>query len=253
MSRKLISDTHGAPDDSDVLKQAGMFRIDDMAELAVRLGSPVDYNKYGDVIFYDTFEDGLVKTIHNLLIINGYVRIYGDAAKSGGCAAIVNSGTGITPVSNLQYYLHYPLVVSTGFKVSFSMDGNVVRAYFEMFLYDGSDCQQFGVYYDYAGSDLYIRIPGGGLLKIDDNVPFYPILGCFHELKLIVNYELSRYVKLFFDHLEYDLSSYSPNIPASVIEPMLMIRVRCEGNGITAGNMCVDNVVVTQHDLVTGM
>jgi len=48
----------GAPDDSNVLSTSTFYRLDDMAELAVRLGSPVQYLRSGNIVFCTTFEDG---------------------------------------------------------------------------------------------------------------------------------------------------------------------------------------------------
>ncbi len=253
MSKRLISDAHGAPDDSDVLKQAGMFRIDDMAELAVRLGSPVDYNKYGDVIFWDDFESGLVKPISAATGVGGYVRISGAGAKSKGCSVVMCSGTGADPTVMLGYILHYPLLVSTGLKVSFALGTDVYRCSFGIILEDGTGLTQFELRYEVAGDDLYIISAGGVYQLIDGSLDLYQSPKCHHDLKLIGDYNLSNYVSLFIDHLEYDLTAYPGYSVAGAMQPCLVIQAICEGDGITPAYLYLDNLVVTQHDLVTGM
>jgi len=50
---------HGAPDDSNVLKIGEDYRLDDLSELAARLGSIVNYRRTGDVYFMEDFSYGL--------------------------------------------------------------------------------------------------------------------------------------------------------------------------------------------------
>jgi hypothetical protein len=239
---------HGAPDDGDVLKYPLTYRLDDMAELAVRLGSSYDYHRGGDVIFLDDFEYGLVKAIVSPLSVFGYVRVYGGTARGGGACAILNSGTVGGYYSDLKYELHYPQLVASGLKVSFSLDGNVKQACFDLFFYNGSQYQQFGVTYDQSVKHLLLWTEGGVQVVLDDAFSLYAVLECFHDLKLVFDYKSTKYIRLYLDHLEYDLSSYTSNIQSSVYGPAVLLRIRCQGNGVVAGNMCVDSIVVTQHE-----
>ncbi|GAI60610.1 unnamed protein product, partial [marine sediment metagenome] len=50
---------HGAPDNFEVQQKVTTFRLDDMAELAVRLGAVNSADRLGDVYFFDNFANGL--------------------------------------------------------------------------------------------------------------------------------------------------------------------------------------------------
>jgi hypothetical protein len=50
----------GAPDFSNIRKEALVHRLDDLAEASVRTFIPIVYDRLGDVIYFDSFESGFV-------------------------------------------------------------------------------------------------------------------------------------------------------------------------------------------------
>ena len=51
--------THGVQDFGASSGQNSTYGLTDLGELAVRLGSPVSFDRRGDVVMMETFEDGL--------------------------------------------------------------------------------------------------------------------------------------------------------------------------------------------------
>jgi len=52
---------HGTPDWGVTASKKTIYSLHDMGELAVRLGSIVSFDRRGDVIFSDSFQNGLGK------------------------------------------------------------------------------------------------------------------------------------------------------------------------------------------------
>jgi len=76
----------GAPDDSNVLSTSTFYRLDDMAELAVRLGSPVQYLRSGNIVFCTTFEDGFNRLSYHAPVLGGSVSLVNSLVLTGGAA-----------------------------------------------------------------------------------------------------------------------------------------------------------------------
>ena len=59
---------HGAPDWFGTTPQGMVHRVADLAELAARLGSPDVFDRRGNVLFMDSFENGQNNWSHGALV-----------------------------------------------------------------------------------------------------------------------------------------------------------------------------------------
>ena len=55
--------SHGAKDYSNIANVGNLYRLDDLAELAVRLGSPIAYDRRGQLQWVYSFDDGLTPVL----------------------------------------------------------------------------------------------------------------------------------------------------------------------------------------------
>ena len=118
---------HGQRDWSNIGAEELVFAMDDMAELAARLGSPITFNREGNVLFVSTFEHGVA----------GFgTTPGGDDAEivtsalwsrtSGYCCKLVAGKT--TPYYALIYKTFpYPTLGSYGLELSFLLDTDLGR------------------------------------------------------------------------------------------------------------------------------
>ncbi|GAI56753.1 unnamed protein product, partial [marine sediment metagenome] len=78
---------HGQPDFGMYQIAKTIYRLADMGELAVRLGSIVTHDRRGDVIWMDNFDSGIAKWYQFASDDDGLVEWSAERSRSGGFSA----------------------------------------------------------------------------------------------------------------------------------------------------------------------
>lgn len=203
--------THGAPDDSDVVKRGDVYRLDDMAELAARLGSPAAYHRFGTVVWVDAFDGGLGGWDVDESAPDTSVYVQSDYCVRDGIAAELLNASYTHTVPDIHRRSGYYPDTLIGFSVIYACDG--AGSYVQIDLGYVAN----GVFYD--GSIRILHASGEVTYK--DSVGDYVALGTFgtmddsawiwYPVKLIVNTETGCYERLFIASTVFDMS----NIPMS--------------------------------------
>ena len=79
---------HGARDFGIYAPKETIVTIEDLGELAVRLGSPVNYDRKGDVVWVDGFEDGIDKWDIDLTLGRGSFTWESAHSRDGGFSGL---------------------------------------------------------------------------------------------------------------------------------------------------------------------
>jgi hypothetical protein len=241
---------HGARDDGDILKDAGFYRLDDLAELAWRLESPVDYQRYGDAVLYDDFSSGLAKCGVQAVAPDGYARISSTLSKSRGCSLKMCSGTGLNPYVTVIHGVPFPMLVSCGYKVSFYFPDIFTELYFYLVMEDGTQAVEFIVLLSWALAEFRIQTTGGAWVTVKDDVypvSYYP---SFHSLKVVGDFSTHNYVRLYYDDLELDLSKYPGVVTPIITPPRVYGMTYFTGDTINLQYVYLDNIVLSNNDRV---
>jgi len=238
----------GLPDDSNIVKYAPVYGLHDMAELAARLGSPVNFIRSGDVIMLETFESGFGSWGTVIYSPDGFIRLSSFPTRSGGVSLDLNSGTGVDP--DVKLYRGTPLPVSSviGFGFAFQFDADLVYILMGFTTTQSELHWHYRVKYDHARGKLYCQDNGGDYweigavaLRVDERP--------FHLWKLVVNLLTHDYIRLYLDDASYDLSGYSAQFtPAVGEDEYLESVVQMGGDGVGATNCWIDDAVITQNE-----
>jgi len=239
---------HGNWDYGSYTPKKTIAGLADMGELAVRLGSPDTFDRRGDVMLVDDFEDNINKWVIGASGVGGGVALSNDYARNGSRCAKITSGDAIGDTTSITRNMPYPVISRIGFEISFTYHAHFNLWGWYVNLYDGvnshtanikyADATQLLTYYNSAGADITFATA----------VDLYAGTALFHTAKLVVDFTTDKYVRFILDDKEYDLSSYAIKVGASANQPLLS-AVYAVATGTNENNICyADDAIITQNE-----
>jgi len=197
---------HGAPDWSNVVKYYQVHRLDDLAELAVRLGSIITYDRRGDVLWSDSFDYGLLAWRREPLGTGATISASCEFFRSHGFSAKLTAGSDDAALARIHRY--FPLTVSGthGVEASWTLHSQTKEVEIGIFVRDRGIETHFAVKYSLSEKKLYYIDENNILVILDDDVEIVSAWSLFHTWKLVWNTETGYYVRLLFDDRTYDMS-----------------------------------------------
>jgi len=221
-----------------------IYTSTDIAELAARQGSPVTFDRRGNVIWYDDFGSSLNKWViggvgATCVITNAYAR-------ARGLSALLTTGGGLGDIATMQHAEAYPTLSKMGFEFSFDYDGNVCEIRLGTHLYNGTTEYYPFIRWNQPDNDLSYGDETGALVHI----AFEELSDvAFNTMKLVVDFETNQYVRLLLNNLTYDLSGKGiPSTPDAVTLPQLLLTPRLEALVVGVVGVFVDDVIITQNE-----
>lgn len=236
----------GRPDWYDAGKSNILSSMSDMAELAVRLGSPISYDRSGKTIFYDVFEriDGVyvfaesgVGTGHAL---NTTYSQYGGSS----VLTIINAGAAnyVNVARNSRAWRGDFLSFEVGilsnripdqFTLTFTVYLDGVRYIAAIDIRD--DFKDF--YYYNTGAAF--------VLFAEETIPSYGV-NVYNVLRLIFNIKELKYVGFTINEQGYDLSAYNVYQVATGASNAINCALRCYGDAAGALSFYLDHLVISE-------
>ncbi len=237
-----------SPDYSKYLPGSSRFSMNDMGELAVRLGSPVVYDRRGEVIWYDTFDDGITKWP----------------------GAVTGAGSTVTDDTTLPFFKGHCLLLTAGgvaggeaaaYRYFSVLQDTVWGIYGAVNLYDTFNQLRLSLYKQ-DGVNSYIASlqinKVTGKLEYLDSTGVYVTLdtlplvvssfGQYHHLKVVADYGTLKYVRAMFNQHQYDLSGIAIRTVAAVATPRNLALFDFYSNGAAAAHARVGLAIVTANE-----
>jgi len=240
---------HGAPDDSNVVKQGDTHRVDDMAELAVRLGSVLTFRRAGEVLTIEDFSCGLGGWYMNATDGSGTFYLTNDAFLSAGVSLQIAQDA--ADAEYCHVYNYTPVIVAG--KVGFQGNIAVVEKpkYFSWGFYFSSSGGGgvFGIRYDFDNAVVAYLNSVGGYTPIADNVDLHAYLHLFHSYKLVVDLAQREYVRVCINEEEYSLAGISGGSLGATSYTQLLAQLTIESSAARNVKVYVDNLVITRNEV----
>lgn len=239
---------HGAPDDSNVLGYGNVYRLDDLGELAARLGSPVKYHRLGDVIYIDDFEWGLNGWTTTGTNADRFCQVSNVASLSKGNCCLLNSGTGgVLPIYITN---HHPAISGDkiGFHVAVSLRSDIVTFGMTIAVYAAAQLHEFSWAWRKATTFLHCLTTAGAEHEIDAALSLHESDTLFHHFKMVVNQTTGYYVGLYVDDVYYDLSTVPAWTQAPVGAKRIETYIINAGDGVSAAEIALDDFVITINE-----
>ncbi len=239
---------HGQPDFGAYAAKKTVGSMADNAELAARLGSIVTFDRRGDVVWLDDFEDNIDKWEVMTLGIGAAVVLSNEAARNGSRSAKLTTGPAIDNYAIIIKHLPYPALSKVGFEISFTIDEDLNHLFHSLMLLDGTNRYIGSIDYRPDVDELYYYDDAGAPQLIASGLNLAASIYHFHTMKLVVDIATMRYVRLILDERTYDLSNY-------LMQPILdatlptMWAYFASFTGVAANqSIYVDDAIVTQNE-----
>jgi len=239
---------HGAPDNYQVQQKAITYRLDDMAELAARIGSPDIFHRLGDVVFIDSFENGLGAWTKDTIEGLATIKLTSVEYKTGGFACKLIHPGDDEHYCGIYRGMSFHLGGKIGFEYSLSGWGDKKEVGIKLRVYDGSDVVCGIINYSETNKNLsYIDWEGNpqvfasGINLVLD----YPL---WTTWKLIIDMVKEEYCKLIVGQTTYSLKDISLYKVESGLPPQILAEIWTRSEGANSSTLIVDDCILTQNE-----
>ena len=218
-----------------------------IGELAARLGSPVSWERRGQVAQIVTFANGFGHMSRGASIGGGVSALCPTVFQSDGYSCELTTGTGGTQSAIITTSGDYSPADRVGFEVAFSLTTQPATIYFMLTVWDGTNVNH--AYARINEATNKVQVKNSALVYVDagDFVPV-PLLGLFYSVRLVVDLATKRYVRLLVTGTEYDLSDIACWSGADASGPAFSFSVWPVHDAAVNTTMYLDRMIITTNE-----
>lgn len=240
---------HGGPDWGTAGPVEAIFTLEDMGELAARLGAINVYDRRGNVAYLDDFEGPVLKMDVDPENPTDYARLDSTNVKSGSQAVRVHTDNLADGSVILSHGM--PILGSKrlGYEISFSKIP--IRLDFYMFTYFHTGLKTYyaGVKLDTWLKKLYLYVPPGVYKEVADSGHLSEANFLFHTWKLVIDFNTLKYVRLLFNHYEHPVPTIALKVVDDVeVTPRIHTELQLLNQDAIGGDVWLDNFIITQNE-----
>ena len=239
---------HGTTDWGDRNPKKITYTLSDMAELAVRMGSFVNYDRRGEITWLNGFDQGGRDYQVTGTGVGNEVYLTCDQALNGGLCLVLKTGIAAGNVSEIDKYLRVPELGGIGIEATFSPDTKTQSFYIWVTLYDGAIKWDFTWMYDHVAGTLHIWDKTLGNIIVGTPGILRDLFSNYHNFKVRFNTLTNKYMRASIDSMDYELSSYDARVTADATTPNMWVSWYATGIGGGSSEVRLDNVIVTQSE-----
>jgi len=236
------------PDWADAAPRRTISPMVDLGELAARLGSVISYDRRGDVIWFDDFEDNIDKWDISISGTGAGVALSTDSARSKGKSAKLTTGDLTGDYALILRYLPHPIWSRIGFEISFTVNNDLDSIEMLINFLDGTDFHQGFIRYrpqlkrlEYWGEDAAWHTLATG-------IDLFAAVKMFHTMKLVVDPRVDEYVRFLLDDKDYDMAKIKFEHGAYPVAARVYFRLRIETAVDANRSIYVDDAIMTQNE-----
>ena len=238
---------HGQRDWGNVGAESTVAGLSDLAELAARLGSPVTFNREGNVLLLDTFDQGMGRW-EGAGIAPYEIEIVSEWSRYGGYSLKFDVAADAAKYGLVDTYLPFPVKSSYGLEFSLRLNAYINVIYIWMKFYDGAQYQTYDVY-AYPNSEKIVLFDRtAGTVTFADPWVIRTSGMNWHTFKLVADIKDQYYRRLIVNDVEYDLTAYRPRVGTSEDASNVFLRLQFYGSDSGAGVAYLDDVIFTQNE-----
>ena len=240
---------HTLPDYTSKWKNKTISNMVDNGELAIRLGGINTYDRRGNVMWLDEFEDGINKWNTGGNGLGNAVTI--SAAASMTKASSAKMVTGSTGTFNAQMYVYraLPVLGKIGHELSFTFDNDMTEIDINLNIRSGLVIYTAGLKLDHANDRIQYLDLNGVYQDLLTAINWQHATYNFATLKLVADFANNTYERLIFRDTETDMSAYALRNALAANEQRWEYFINCTGTNGNNATCYVDNVIITQNEV----
>lgn len=239
---------HGQRDWGNIGAEQTVHGMDDMAELAARLWSPVTFNREGNVLYMTTWDYGFQEWSNAALGTDNDIRISAQKAKIGPYSVCMVPGTDGARLAYLEKTFSYPVLSRFGLEFSFQVTGSLDRIDIQLAVYDGAELTNYILRYDDVNDRLQARDENGTYQTFASSVTVRKESTLFHTVKLVSALDTGYYSRFTLDETEHDLTAYQAQVTADLTDPSVKVYIAVYTQSGKATTLYLDDLVLTQNE-----
>ena len=221
------------------------------AELAVRLGSPVMYDRGGNVIFYDDFESDAIKWMN---IDQGVpARVVHSAARCYTGSSSLKLTTGVVPVepSGIQKEFLPAYDSRLGFECMIHPVDYRIIITMEIYGYTGTENYMSRLRFYPLNHRLQYYKGGTGWVVLATDIRDGTEWENWIPIKMCIDHKTKKWIKILLGNNVYDISTSDIEVSVDTVTlPLFNIKILLHTQEASAKVIHVDNVVVTQNEML---
>jgi len=238
---------HGTPDWWGGAPKSTTYALGDMAELAVRLGSIVSFDRRGDVIWLDSFNNGLAGWLSD---VAGTGEVYPVAApvRMSGLAMVLMAKGSALNGAIIYRTVPSPVLGGIGAECSFTVDANLSSVEMSLGVYTGTILYWYQAKYVHAEGKVYVVTYPWTYVAVGTPGVLTAYGNTFHTMKLVANILTEKYVRLLVNGHEYSIGAYAPDYVDDGSVARMDVRIEAVTAVEGATYLVLDDVIVTQNE-----
>lgn len=241
--------SHGGPDWGTPGPLKTVYTLEDMAELAARLGSIVTFDRRGNVLFLENFDGSLAKCYHGSDGVGGSVSISNEKARHGNFSCKLVTGNVTDDEAWVGALLAYPALSRMGMEAAWALPTNCnVKAIFLFFdITDETEIWHASVKYVTANNTWYYWYEDDWV-ALTPTIEYYQGGTQFNHTKIVADFLNKKYIRLIANDLVYDLSGKALSTGAIVYPPIMEAEVCISTKSDAIATAYADSIIVTQNE-----
>jgi hypothetical protein len=239
---------HGHEDYGVAAPIKTIYTLQDVAELAARLGSIDTFDRRGNVLFMETFQGSLAKLQTGTSGSNGSISISNQRARFGDFSCKMVTGDATNNKAFIIAYLPYMILSKVGFEVSWCPQLWIRDIELRLYFYTGATYKEFSVRWHAATDEWQYYDSNGDWIALSPTHLLARDVYTFNFTKLVVNLDTQEYVRLICNNLSWDLSGISPWGDVSSDAPIILCETTIYTRDDYSCTVYLGSMIVTQNE-----
>lgn len=239
---------HGTPDYWGAAPKSTTYGSMDVAELAARLGSPVNFDRRGDVMYITTFAQGwgmIVGTgsgAGNTACIASYWPLHGSLH------AVLNTGTDVGGFRQAYIHVFYPVLGGLGIEASFIPMANLRSVDLSLTLYDGANALSFRCQYNHPTGTIKVYASDAAWHTVGTPGIMPESYSSYVIMKLVCNSLTGKFCRVMFNGSTYLADGYSGLSGANATRKGMIGFISAYTDVAAAVEIPVGHIIITQNE-----
>ncbi len=241
---------HGTPDWGVTAGAVTVYQMTDLGELAARLGSINTFDRRGDVILLDDFEDGFHRWTWEGSGSGLGAHLSTFKSRSGRYSLLLTAGSDENHWIYAYRHVFFSPLTALGAEFSFVLPAGFETLTLEMRVNTGTRRLVGYLRWDDPTDALQYRDSAAAYVPLA-SLP-YPstVTGHLHTWKLVIDTEAEEYVRALLNSQEFPLSGIALWAEDDDSYPLFRFRIRLFGRAGQNDYVFVDDVILTQNEPV---
>jgi len=239
---------HGYPDWGIAVPTTTIYPVLDVGELAARLKSIVTFDRRGNVISLDDFEDTLMRWNSNQTMNGDRLFQTAEAARSGSFSVKMITPNAASTDTYLFRFLPLPVLSKIGLEFSYAMYLYIQYIYIVLAFGDSDGQYDFRLRYDRANRTMAYLNSGGTYTDLSGTPSHQLLYHNWNTIKFVADYENKKYVRALLNNFSWSLADIAPKFNSGVYSPALYVEARITNKSIGDHYIYLDDFILTQNE-----